>query len=833
MNILVKLNDVDISSYVISYGRSKHICTGIGEATVELDREFATPITTYDEIKIYEDTVHKGTYFVSSITDSVPTGTITLECQDGSKLLSDYFVYDLYDVGENKVRASDIIIKYLNEIGISYVFNTFVGDSYVGEGSVFGNDFANSIVTAMCQQCGWFYKFNADNTIIIGSHALGIGAASINAGDMTTISKTTNDTMARNAVKVWGGYDENGNVVVYQADENADWQRDSNDDRAIILSNGWIGTLALAQTLSNQLLTEYNRVTEEYVMDLIGAYELDIGDTLTYSSTYYSGEGIITSLEISMSKSGLLTKVTIGQRCPRQFAYYGAYYYNETPPFKPPTPTGDPIVRQCRRGDGVITISGENVAVTQVGAPSPKLSLLNPVEVYENTNAWFKRSVPSLSGTDNYLYYFNVNSITELYLVKYDVINEVEIASLEVPIGKASGNPRYLTVPLMALAEEDILYVISYPYGSDEDHEDEFIVYKVDFIENEVTEAFSWTWYIEEDGGASYFWWKEYRPLDIIATKDADDTIKIVIPVFYMYEYDDYIPVIDTFNRYEKVFFKIFNTETEIVTDSNQVDYYTSKEDQEDLDSYNLFIAPQVVNNCVVYPISERSLKNAAGVPELPFFVLDLDSHTASDLHIIKTADGAYMDVLDSPGTYESEKKIFYIYYGPTPVDTFGYCYIDLSNPLNPLLTTYYTGELYAEFINSVTQCIMFQYTCQSSSCDQPVSLIDPALNTVLGTYYVPPDGMTLFNNLASNYDVVASQLLGYDPDVVGIHKNFVHLKTWGSASVTPTLLTEAPESPNRDFFSVFPGYVVHFSEYTVRDFGPPRDYRSKLHIIK
>ena len=328
MDVQIKLNDVDISSYVLSYTRDKSICDGVGIADVELNSLFPTTVVPYDEIKIYESSVHKGTYFVSSQSKTIPAGSLTLNCQDSSKLLADYFISDQYDIGDDlEVRASDIIKKYLDEVGVSYSFTTYVGDSYVAKYSVFGLTYANEVVTAMCQQCGWFFKFDADNTCIFGSFALGTGAASIDAGDMTSVNNQKDDAMARNMVKVWGADD-----LQYTVDESGVWQRDSNDDRAIVLSNGWIDTEALAQTLSTQLLTEYNKITDKYEIELIGAYNLDIGDTLTYSSSYFSGDGIITALEAIMSKDGLLTRVTLGQRCPRQYAYYGCLLYTSPSP---------------------------------------------------------------------------------------------------------------------------------------------------------------------------------------------------------------------------------------------------------------------------------------------------------------------------------------------------------------------------------------------------------------------------------------------------------------------------------------------------------------------
>jgi len=123
MNIQVEHNNVDISEYVISYDREHKICTAIGTLTLVVSDNIATTFNPWDEIDIHEEGDFKVRYYISTINWSIPNSTISLDCQDESKRLVDYFIPDQYTV-EYPTYTRFWIEKFLDEVGTSYQFQT-------------------------------------------------------------------------------------------------------------------------------------------------------------------------------------------------------------------------------------------------------------------------------------------------------------------------------------------------------------------------------------------------------------------------------------------------------------------------------------------------------------------------------------------------------------------------------------------------------------------------------------------------------------------------------------------------------------------------------------
>ena len=96
MNVKVYWDGNNISDDVISYARIQTLCDGVGTFTFEVKITTTATFSPWDTILLYEDDNKKGTYYITDITESVPNSTITVDCQDGSKRLSDYFITDSY-----------------------------------------------------------------------------------------------------------------------------------------------------------------------------------------------------------------------------------------------------------------------------------------------------------------------------------------------------------------------------------------------------------------------------------------------------------------------------------------------------------------------------------------------------------------------------------------------------------------------------------------------------------------------------------------------------------------------------------------------------------------
>jgi len=97
LNVQVKHNDFDISNITIRYERNQQICTGIGMLNITLV-DNGRDYDPWDTIEITELGVKRGEYFISSVVRNKKEGVVELNCQDGSKKLSDYFISDSYEI---------------------------------------------------------------------------------------------------------------------------------------------------------------------------------------------------------------------------------------------------------------------------------------------------------------------------------------------------------------------------------------------------------------------------------------------------------------------------------------------------------------------------------------------------------------------------------------------------------------------------------------------------------------------------------------------------------------------------------------------------------------
>lgn len=331
MNVSVKHEGDTVTGWLISYRREHKICTGIGELEIVFDRTIPRTFDPWDTIDIHENGDFQVRYYVSDVNDSVPDGTITLSCQDISKRLVDYFIPQTYTI-DYPSFTRDWIEQFLDEAGLTYQFTTSSRGNLLSNYTTLGLQPAYEQIIMLLQMSGWYMYFDGNGKAIIGTldTDLASSAGTINNTDILKIAKVEDDKMLRNRAVVWGAYDYIRQQYAFaDISTHTRWNYDRNDLRAMVISNSNIPTRSAAYGIANKLLKEFARITVEKHIEIWGAREYSLGKALRVNSGVWRGKGLITTFGVTLDRNGLITHVTLDERCPRLFGYFnfGDYVY--------------------------------------------------------------------------------------------------------------------------------------------------------------------------------------------------------------------------------------------------------------------------------------------------------------------------------------------------------------------------------------------------------------------------------------------------------------------------------------------------------------------------
>ena len=331
MNVSIYHNSTDITTKVIDYDRRQYICTGVGSLILTV-KTIDDIYTTYDTIEIYEEGTKKGTYYISVVEKQVSEGKTILTCQDGSKRLTDYYIPRNDTVVDEATYVDHWVKIYLDEAGVSYVFDTLDGNNLVQNDTTLGPGTAMDVITPLLGQCGWYLYFDPDNVCHISHINKDLEDYDVLLTDNTILdySDNKNDKMLRNRGLVWGKGNPQGKYWTFSdLKVTTPYNYDDQDVRTIVVSNSRIYDNGSAKLISKQLLKEFARITYEKVVRVAGNLDVTVGDTVFLNSKYYTGICLITSLEVNVSSTGFITTLNLDQRCPKLFAYYdyGGYVY--------------------------------------------------------------------------------------------------------------------------------------------------------------------------------------------------------------------------------------------------------------------------------------------------------------------------------------------------------------------------------------------------------------------------------------------------------------------------------------------------------------------------
>lgn len=331
MNCQILHNSTDITNEVTNYTREQELCSGLGMLTLGLV-ETGRTFDPWDTITIYEDENKRAVYYIGKI-EKKHDGSITIEGQDGSKKLQDYFISDTYSLEDNEESHAKVwITRFLNESGVSHNYVVSGSGSVLSNNTSLGLSSAYDQITTLLQQCGWYLYFDKDNVAIISKANASSTTYAELFDDTKIISviRSKNDSILRNRAVVWGNGDPlTGKSVFADIHSTNAWNYGAKDLRAVVLANSNIRNNAEANKLAKKMLTAFNKLTDEITVEVAGTTVANLGDFISISSAYYTGIKLLTSISVKMDKSGLVTTLTLNQKCPRLFAYFNN---NEIPP---------------------------------------------------------------------------------------------------------------------------------------------------------------------------------------------------------------------------------------------------------------------------------------------------------------------------------------------------------------------------------------------------------------------------------------------------------------------------------------------------------------------
>lgn len=331
MDVLVKHNGSNITNRVVSYEREHRICTGIGTLQIVLSEASAGSFDPWDEIEIHENGDFKVTYFISDVSRSVPENTVTLECQDMSKKLVDFFIPETYTIDYPSYTRTWIEL-FLTQAGIDFDFLTASPGNLLSNYTQLGLAPAYDQIMMLLQMSGWYMYFDGDGVAVIGTldKDLSSVGGSVGKTDILNIQRITDDKMLRNRAVVWGQFDPIRQEYAYaDVSKHTPWNYDHDDLRTMVISNNNIPNLSSAYSIANILLKEFSKVTVEKHISLHGARNFTLGDVIRVNSGIWRGKGMITTFSVVLDRNGLLTNIILDERCPRLFGFFnfGDYVY--------------------------------------------------------------------------------------------------------------------------------------------------------------------------------------------------------------------------------------------------------------------------------------------------------------------------------------------------------------------------------------------------------------------------------------------------------------------------------------------------------------------------
>jgi hypothetical protein len=326
--VQIILNDTDVTNQLLQYHREQSLCTGIGVANFSFVDNF-TP-SLWDEIILYEYYNKKATYIVYNINRDKITNTLTIDCIDYSKKLSDYLITESYDTSEsayNDTTARYWIQKFLIDVGVEYDFQVLTDGAPISNYTKIGLQVAYDQIVSLLQMSGWFMYFDPDGVCIITSLATKKKYSGqdfkITDRNVLRVNKKKKDDQLRNKVVVWGNSNPLYPPIRLSLFRRTPWQIDASDWRTVVLSNPYIYYQSEANKIAKDILDNFYQIIPEKTVGYANDPGISIAKVVKVQSSQYNGRGLVIVDEADCNSDGLVHNIILDQRCPRLFAYLG------------------------------------------------------------------------------------------------------------------------------------------------------------------------------------------------------------------------------------------------------------------------------------------------------------------------------------------------------------------------------------------------------------------------------------------------------------------------------------------------------------------------------
>lgn len=313
----ITLNNVDITDYVVRFTRTASICSGEETIDIVVDN---VDVNVWDKIELYENEEKIKTYNVDSISISTPNGTKVIHATD-IKRIRDYFIPESYVVTyPSTVRYW--IEKFASEAGVNVTFLTSSVGNYVSKNTSMGLTSFYTQLQTLLQIAGWYSYIDENGNLIIDELFADRHPQFIFTDNVIKLSEKIDDKFLRNRAVVWGSTDVDKKESVF-ADVKVmtPWNI---VDKTVVVANSDIPNVGSAYYIANTLISEFNSLTNVLTVSAPAITGATLGDTIYVNVDRIRRIDFITSYTKSVvDNQGAIENITVGERCPRLFAYWG------------------------------------------------------------------------------------------------------------------------------------------------------------------------------------------------------------------------------------------------------------------------------------------------------------------------------------------------------------------------------------------------------------------------------------------------------------------------------------------------------------------------------
>lgn len=337
INFRLLENDANnLHQYCTQYIKDANVCSGVHTLNIDFtpncpDLIVGSKIVLYEYDYDSSTYVKERTYYVNQPERDHNTGIYSVSCQDSTKWLQDYFIDDVLitDTNHTARHWAEHIIQ-LTTLSVDWQAEH---DGIPVEAEIsLGMQSAYESLTTICQQNGWYFYINSSNEVVVGSIDFHPSNYVLDVDNYSLLGFNVmeDDEMLRNRAVVWGGTDWNThNNIFSDLSTTTGFERNPDDKRAVLISNGAIGNQEIADEMANQILAEFARISivKELVIDGTLMRGIQLGDGIKVTHSEWTGIGMITNISHIVSQQGSIATVTLDERCPRLFAYFKQWYF--------------------------------------------------------------------------------------------------------------------------------------------------------------------------------------------------------------------------------------------------------------------------------------------------------------------------------------------------------------------------------------------------------------------------------------------------------------------------------------------------------------------------